>query len=596
MNFTKKTIITVVLVVSICLCGSGFGKEIPEAASLMPAETVFMVEIDNYENVESQFKETSFYKMVNDPAMKPFVEHFKKNWGEKLEKESTPLTGDVLDWENMPQGRIAFGLVMTESSSDPNKEPYIFLAQCGENFEKIKNKIEEEIEVKVSEGIYKDSEDYRNTEIVKLKNEKGKEINYSYIQDVILTSGDIDLLKFIVAQIRGSKGDDLLSNSDYEDVMNATGPYNDISIFVNIRRITNHFIEEDETGKAKTQINSLGFDNVSSFGYSIGIAREPKTNFLGKGLLKVNGPKKGVIKMLSTESTDFKVPEYVPEDTYSIAYANLNVKEAFNELAMVLNSINPMFGAMLYAPIVPPEQDGTGGLQIKSGIIDHLGTQIVVSYTLDKPFEMKKNPQKNLVGIAVANRTELEKSLDTLHSAYLAGTDPESKRELLGYTIYEVNPASLMPLLGGGKATPMAQIDQEPKPNIPMPKVGFTVTDTYWIMGTVDMVENAVRNMQKDDSIEAKKWFKIAKDMAPAAGMGSFNNDKQSFESAWWLLRNMKETQNKGMFFNFGDDDLFDFSLLPEFEKVKKYFGVSSFYSISREDGFYFEGQDKVVE
>jgi hypothetical protein len=36
-------------------------------------------------------------------------------------------------------------------------------------------------------------------------------------------------------------------------------------------------------------------------------------------------------------------------------------------------------------------------------------------------------------------------------------------------------------------------------------------------------------------------------------------------------------------------DGLLDFSLLPEFDAVKKYFGLSAFYGISRQDGFFFE-------
>jgi hypothetical protein len=35
--------------------------------------------------------------------------------------------------------------------------------------------------------------------------------------------------------------------------------------------------------------------------------------------------------------------------------------------------------------------------------------------------------------------------------------------------------------------------------------------------------------------------------------------------------------------------DLVDFSLLPEFDTVKKYFGLSASYGISRQDGFFFE-------
>ena len=35
--------------------------------------------------------------------------------------------------------------------------------------------------------------------------------------------------------------------------------------------------------------------------------------------------------------------------------------------------------------------------------------------------------------------------------------------------------------------------------------------------------------------------------------------------------------------------DLFNFSLLPEFDTVRKYFGLSAFYGISTPEGFFFE-------
>jgi len=41
--------------------------------------------------------------------------------------------------------------------------------------------------------------------------------------------------------------------------------------------------------------------------------------------------------------------------------------------------------------------------------------------------------------------------------------------------------------------------------------------------------------------------------------------------------------------FSQAGSDLFDFSLLPEFVAVRKYFGLSAFYLLSRQDGFFFE-------
>ncbi len=41
--------------------------------------------------------------------------------------------------------------------------------------------------------------------------------------------------------------------------------------------------------------------------------------------------------------------------------------------------------------------------------------------------------------------------------------------------------------------------------------------------------------------------------------------------------------------FSQAGSDLFDFSLLPEFDAVRKYFGLSAFYGLSRPEGFFFE-------
>ena len=37
------------------------------------------------------------------------------------------------------------------------------------------------------------------------------------------------------------------------------------------------------------------------------------------------------------------------------------------------------------------------------------------------------------------------------------------------------------------------------------------------------------------------------------------------------------------------DADQLDFSLLPDFDAVRKYFGLSASYGIARQDGFFFE-------
>jgi hypothetical protein len=65
------------------------------------------------------------------------------------------------------------------------------------------------------------------------------------------------------------------------------------------------------------------------------------------------------------------------------------------------------------------------------------------------------------------------------------------------------------------------------------------------------------------------------------------NKDKES--SVKMGIGGMAGSVVPKMMFAQGALDLFDFGLLPEFDAVKKYFGLSALYGISKSDGFVFE-------
>ena len=143
-----------------------------------------------------------------------------------------------------------------------------------------------------------------------------------------------------------------------------------------------------------------------------------------------------------------------------------------------------------------------------------------------------------------------------------------------------------------------------------MPKYAFTVTDTHLIFSKESSVEQAIRTLNSTGnvSVDSERWFNIAKSSIPSrVGLVTLQNDKVSGKYIWSEMRNMsKQMKNKGsgidmgvggragsvvskMVFAQGILDLFDFGLLPEFDAVKKYFGLSALYGISKSDGFVFE-------
>ena len=140
-----------------------------------------------------------------------------------------------------------------------------------------------------------------------------------------------------------------------------------------------------------------------------------------------------------------------------------------------------------------------------------------------------------------------------------------------------------------------------------MPKLAFTVTDTHLIFASEDAVEKAIRALGSGSgSVASAKWFSQAKSAIPSSvGMAGLQNGEVSGEFLWSTMRNMK-MPDKGagmtpagiglagatspqMILSQVGGDLFDFSLLPDFDAVRKYFGLSASYGIARQDGFFFE-------
>ncbi|MEE9370269.1 MAG: hypothetical protein V3W45_02255, partial [Sedimentisphaerales bacterium] len=77
----------------------------------------------------------------------------------------------------------------------------------------------------------------------------------------------------------------------------------------------------------------------------------------------------------------------------------------------------------------------------------------------------------------------------------------------------------------------------------------------------------------------------------------ALQDNAASSELFWWMMKEAGKTKVSGtpmtpnplMVFSQMGVDLPNFGLLPEFDTVRKYFGLSASYGISKPDGFFFE-------
>jgi hypothetical protein len=592
---------------------------LPETAKLLPADTFLLIDIHDFSRLQKQIEGTNLYKLYKDPAMTPFFDDLKTKWQEKSRMQKDKPLGLLAGIDELPEGRVALAIVINERLKETKDAPLVIIIQWGQNINKIKDASDKIVTKAVEDGNHRKTEDYRGINITTMIHKSSnKAYNFCFVENCFIASMDLNVLKFVVAHVTGAEGPTLADDSDYPATMRAVKLQDaeQINCYINIKQIIKTAINIDTEGKVKTIISNLGLDNVGSFGFSFGPGALPtassKSSSPGKAFLRIRGQKKGISKMLEIESAPLRTPRFIPETAYAVSSVNLNIKNAYSELGTILSSFSPQLAAIMYMPLIPASPQGEPPLQIKNGIIDHLGSQIIIAQSINESGsgDDTSGPETSLIAIAIQNRRALEKSLSLLHGKILAANNPDASRPLLGHTIYLLDFQGFLPGLMPGARRPMQNPAGMEIPK--MPKYAFTVTDTHLIFSKESSVEKAIRTLSsaQNVSVDSARWFNIAKSAVPSlAGLVTLQNDTASGKYIWSEMRNLtKQMKNKDkdssiemgvgvrpgssfpqMMFSQAGVELFDFSLLPEFDAVKKYFGLSALYGISKPDGFFFE-------
>ena len=587
---------------------SAKGAGLPKTAELVGADTVLLVDISDFNQFRTKFEKCSVYKLYNDPAMSAFAKNFTAKVREKIEGDKDSFVKGILDANVMPEGRLAF--VMTAGQQEMSMA---LISQWGRNVGKMKDVIEKMALRAVEKGAHRGIESYRDVNILTLTTEtaaeksavkdsddkktgpsSGKDV-YCFVDDCLITASDAEAVKFVVSQMRGAGASSLAGDTDYIATMGTVGPYHDVDVYVNLKRAIKRLTDEDTTGESQKEIANLGLDGVGGLGFSLGFAPDAESSVRGKMFLRTTGTRKGVLKILEMRSEPVRVPRFVPASVCSVSFLNVDIKRAYDELCSIIYGFEPAAALMLQQPIPGTGSESEPGISLRPDIIEYLGSEIVIAQSVNKPFSKDKEPTEIYIAVGVNNRAALEKSLSLIHKRLMAPNNPEPTRELLGYTLYLMGPAGI-PVLGG--SVPMVEAGPRAVPK--GERLAFTITDTHLIFGQEPAVERAIRTLggAESEPVSSAKWFNIAKAAVPSVvGSAGFEDNSASGELLWWMLKDSAKSQRADIGMGpaaavlAGPDawDFADFSLLPEFGAVKKYFGLSAGYCISRPDGFFFE-------
>ncbi len=634
----KHYLPTLLIIAFVLLCPHVMVRAaaLPKTASLVPSETAVLIEFEDFRVFKDQYERTTLCRLCKDPVMKSFVDDFQTNLRDMIDKDGDSFQKAIFDIGQLPQGRVAFALVLNPqqaATAGQDSGSLLAITQWGEGIEKVRQAADKILASASEKGARVQKDDYRGLTITTIDKGPDKALSYSIDGDCLMVSSDPEVLKFTIAHLKGATSATLADESDYLNAGKALAPYSQghIAAFVNIKHIINTQLPAANAGQIKGIIAGLGLDNVVSLALKLGpgdLSSSPGAYSYGKVFLRIDGAKKGICKILEFDSAPVTMPQFIPADVLSIALFNIDLKGAFDELYKIAATFSPQAGALLNMPLLPPSPQGDPGVTLKSNIIAHLGSQILVAQSANKNLPTGPDSDASpidtteMLAIALSNRSELERSISRLHAEFIQAGQSQSKRDLLGHTMYLIDLSAFVPTAGqpasysspsnllglfspGAMQLPPGSPETGPSaPSVPAPKMALTFTDTHLVFGPETAVERAIRTLEAPaaESLARTTWFTKAKSQVPSVvGMAGFEDNAASGEILWKMLKQLGEQQSKtessdsSIGFKIGPNlmlptgnvtKLFNFKLLPEFEAVRKYFGLSATYGVSRPDGF----------
>ncbi|UCF17700.1 MAG: DUF3352 domain-containing protein, partial [Phycisphaerales bacterium] len=251
---------------------------LPKTATLLPPDTVFVVNVENFSRLKAQFEKTDVYKLYKDPSMAAFIDDFKKNWREKIKEKNGELAQIVSDAATFPEGRAAVALVLDDKIMNTKQPPVLLIAEWGSKVSQIKDMVNKIVNKAVDEkGARRQMEDYRGVGITSITAKSSDSLSYCFIEDALILSGNVESLKFVIAQAKGAGSPTLAGSDDYNSTLRAVNSSGagQIDIYVNIKQILQFVTAKDEAGKVKPILTNLGLDNVTSLGLSIDVGSGP---------------------------------------------------------------------------------------------------------------------------------------------------------------------------------------------------------------------------------------------------------------------------------------------------------------------------------
>lgn len=602
---------------------------IPPAERLLPADTLAVFSAPDSTRLRETYNKSPLSQFINDPSMKPFRDKFISKWKEEI---VAPLERDLgvklNDYKELLQGQFTLAITQDGWQGESGQEPAILLMlDTRSKSNQLKTNLTELRKKWVDSGKTVKTETIRGLEFwvvpVSSNNvpgalqkffpqrqeiqEKGKEdepkpasrdeIVIGQCQSLLIVGSSVKGVEGVVARLTGASLPALADEAVFEANQNAL--FRDAPLFawVNTKRIFDVILtmpQEKPNPEAPSPLPSFDMGKIikaTGLGGLKTVALTWRNGNEGSGFdFSLGAPESarvGIFKILAADAKDSTPPAFVPADVLKFQRWRMDGQKALAALEKMAGEISPqainVWNFLINTGNEAGKQ-GDPGFDIRKNLFGNLGDDII-SYSKaprgSSLPELSSPPSLLLVGSP--NAEKMAASLKGL-LAIVSPTAEPKEREFIGKKIYTVPMArsfigfsaaggSLTYAASGGYVaittdTPLLEeyLRSSEKPPKPLRELPGLADAAQKIGGQSTGLFNYENQAEK-----TRIAFQLLKANADKAG----DSDAVNLVAGTMPFARPEKTIKEWL----------DFSLLPSFDKVSKYFSFSVSSGSTTPDG-----------
>lgn len=600
---------------------------IPPAEDLLPSDTLFVITVPDFAALKTAAHQSPQWQFWNDPAMKPFHDKFVAKWKDSF---VAPVERDLgvklADFESLPQGQLTFAVTKNGwNGIAADKSPgFILLLDAKNKSDLLKTNLAALEKKWRDDGKPVHTQTVRGIpfSIVPLASndippslsaliphrqpvqelgktpepEKTHQLVVGQYQSLLIAGNSIDAIAPVVAKLTGSAMPSLSDNAIF--AADKLAQFRNAPLYYGWfnARVFFHVLEgippeapnpEAPSPLPRFQWSQMlavsGLSGVRSVSFTVRQNREgADTEFY---IAAPESARQGLLKIFATQPKTAVPPVFVPADVAKFWRWRVDGQQGWAELQKMVGNISPGALAGLNAAIDMANanaQQTNPGFDIRKYLIENLGDDFM-GYQKIPSGDAAANPnnQSSIFLFAVNDTDKAVAAIRTLMSLSPTGEKAPEPRDFLGHKIYSI------PLPGPR----MAGASPAPGRALYCTAGGGYVA----LSSDVSMIEDYLRAAGNPPKpLAGVPGLIDAAQRVGGAGNGLFGyeNQRETLRALFAILKNQASGGANGTSVAMLPKELqdwMDFSLLPDYDKVSKYFYFSVYGSRTTSEGISFK-------